>query len=378
MAKTLVKNEAMSEFERLLNESFSYSFKAADLVKGSIVKIDSKEILVDIGAKSEAVLPLREVSKTDLDPENGLKAGDEREFLIIKEEDENGVITLSLKRVSLAQNWEKLDRARQENETITAQVAALVKGGVVVEVMDLRGFVPSSQLRTGTPFEGLIGTEIEVKVIEADAKKNKLILSQRLALAEQREQIVEGVINSLEVDQEVEGQVVRIADFGAFVDINGVDGLLPISEISWQRIKHPGDVLQLGKTIKVRILKIDSELNRISLSLKRMGENPWSKIEGQFKEGQVVVGEVNKITSFGAFINIFPGVEALLPAAEMGEGQVNPYNVVNVGDEIEVLIKRFTPQEHRIGLSLKDVELAKRGEYVPEAYDDEEVPVYAE
>ncbi len=367
MTKTLVKDEAkMSEFEKLLNQSFSYSFKAADLVKGTVVKIDNKEILVDIGAKSEAVLPLREVSKADLDPETGLKVGDEREFLILKEEDEDGVITLSLKRVSLAQNWEKLDQARQNNETIKVTVAALVKGGVVVEVMDLRGFVPSSQLRTGTPFEGLIGTELEVKVIESDPKKNKLILSQRLALAEQREQIVEGVINNLEVDQEVEGQVVRIADFGAFVDINGVDGLLPISEISWQRIKHPADVLQLGKTIKVRILKIDSELNRISLSLKRMGENPWTKIEGQFKEGQIVTGEVNKITSFGAFINIFPGVEALLPAAEMGEGQINPYDIVNVGDEIEVLIKRFTPQEHRIGLSLKDVELAKRGEYVPE------------
>ncbi|MCQ2958207.1 MAG: S1 RNA-binding domain-containing protein [Candidatus Gastranaerophilales bacterium] len=369
MTKTLEK--PMTEFERLLNESFNYSFKAAELVKGTIVKIDSKEILVDIGAKSEAVLPLREVAKSDLDGETALKEGDEREFLILKEEDEEGVITLSLKRVSLAQNWEKLDQIRQNNETINVQVVALVKGGVVVEVMELRGFVPSSQLRTGTPFEGLIGTELEVKVIESDPKKNKLILSQRLALAEQREQIVGDVINNLEVDQEVEGQVVRIADFGAFVDINGVDGLLPISEISWQRIKHPADVLQLGKTIKVRILKIDNDLNRISLSLKRMGENPWTKIEGQFKEGQVVTGEVNKITSFGAFINIFPGVEALLPAAEMGEGQVNPYNVVNVGDEIEVLIKRFTPQEHRIGLSLKDVELAKRGEYVPEPHEDE-------
>ena len=362
-----------SEFARLLEESFNPTFKAAQLEEGTIVKMDKQEILVDIGAKSEASLPYREVSKTDLEGENALKIGDKREFLVLKEEDEDGVITLSLKRVSLAQNWEKLDQARQNNETITAQIASLVKGGVVVDVMDLRGFVPSSQLRTGMPFEGLIGTTIDVKVIEADPKKNKLILSQRLALAEQREQIVEGVINKLEVDQEVEGQVVRIADFGAFVDINGVDGLLPISEISWQRIKHPSDALQLGQTIKVRILKIDNELNRISLSLKRMGENPWAKIEGQFKVGQIVVGEVNKITSFGAFINIFPGVEALLPAVEMGEGQINPYEILNVGDEVEVLIKRFTPQEHRIGLSLKDVELAKRGEFVPEEETQEEV-----
>lgn len=370
MAKIL--ENSTSEFAKLLEESFNPTFKAAQLVEGTIVKMDKQEILVDIGAKSEASLPYREVSKTDLEGENALKIGDKKEFLVLKEEDEDGIITLSLKRVSLAQNWERLDQARQNNETITAQIASLVKGGVVVDVMDLRGFVPSSQLRTGTPFEGLIGTTIDVKVIEADPKKNKLILSQRLALAEQREQIVEGVINKLEVDQEVEGQVVRIADFGAFVDINGVDGLLPISEISWQRIKHPSDALQLGQTIKVRILKIDNELNRISLSLKRMGENPWSKIEGQFSVGQIVMGEVNKITSFGAFINIFPGVEALLPAVEMGEGQINPYDILNVGDEVEVLIKRFTPQEHRIGLSLKDVELAKRGEFVPEEEPSQE------
>ena len=160
------------------------------------------------------------------------------------------------------------------------------------------------------------------------------------------------VINNLEVDQEVEGQVVRIADFGAFVDINGVDGLLPISEISWQRIKHPADVLQLGKTIKVRILKIDSELNRISLSLKRMGENPWTKIEGQFKEGQVVVGEVNKITSFGAFIYIYPGVEALLPQSALAELQNTKNVIVKTGDKIDTKIIKFNPKDKRISLGL--------------------------
>ena len=225
----------------------------------------------------------------------------------------------------------------------------------MVDVADLKGFIPSSQLRTGTPFDGLVDQKIEVKVLEADPKKNKLILSQRQAVAEQRDQVVDEVLNSLEEDSIVKGTVVRITDFGAFIDINGIDGLLPISEISWQRIKHPSDVLTLGDTIEVKLIKIDPELKRISLSLKRMSENPWQQIEGQFEEGQVITGTVNKITSFGAFINIFPGVEALLPVAEMSDENVNPFNLFKVGDEVKVLIKRFTPQEHRIALSIKDI-----------------------
>lgn len=236
-----------------------------------------------------------------------------------------------------------------------AKVVSIVKGGVLVDVADLKGFIPSSQLRTGTPFDGLIDTKVEVKVLEADPKKNKLILSQRLAVAEQRDQVVDNIIANLEEGMVVKGEVVRIADFGAFVDINGIDGLLPISEISWSRIKHPSDIISLGETLEVKIIKIDTELKRISLSLKRMGEDPWQQIEGQFSEGQIITGTVNKVTGFGAFINIFPGVEALLPVSEMSEENINPFNTFKVGDSIEVLIKKFTPQEHRIALSIKDI-----------------------
>ena len=263
---------------------------------------------------------------------------------------------LSLKRIAYAQAWAQLNDAKLQGDTILAKVVSTVKGGVLVDIADLKGFIPSSQLRTGTPFEGLVDTKIEVKVLEADPKKNKLILSQRQAVAEQRDQVVDNVLSSLEEGQIVSGNVVRITDFGAFVDINGIDGLLPISEISWQRIKHPSDVLTLGDTIEVKIIKIDNELKRISLSLKRMGENPWQQIEGQFEEGQTVKGTVNKVTTFGAFINIFPGVEALLPVAEMSDENVNPFNLFKVGDEVDVLIKKFTPKEHRIALSVKDIQ----------------------
>ncbi len=345
----------LDEFERLLDESFATKLNVADVVKGVIVKKENDGYLVDVGAKSEGFLPNREIPSSQ-NAENPLSIGDQKEFYVLREDenDESGVL-LSLKKVACAQAWQSLQNAKISGETVVAKVVSLVKGGVIVEVQDLRGFIPASQLRTGMPFDGLINQEIEVKVLEADAKRNKLILSQRQALAEQREQLVDDVISNLEIDQIVEGEVVRIADFGAFIDINGVDGLLPISEISWQRIKHPSDVLTLGQKIEVKILKIDEQLKRISLSLKRIGDNPWEEIEDKFKEGEVITGTVNKVTSFGAFINIFPGVEALLPVAEMEDANANPFDIYKAGDEIKVLIKKFTPQEHRIALSVRDI-----------------------
>ncbi len=344
--------QTLDEFEQLLEESFAKSNTVADIVEGTVIKKDQDGYLISVkGAKMEAVLPSRELSS---DSEE-LEVGDIREFYVLKEENNDEPMQLSLKRIAYAQAWAQLNDAKIQGDTILAKVEKTVKGGVLVDIADLKGFIPSSQLRTGTPFEGLIDTKIEVKVLEADPKKNKLILSQRQAVAEQRDQVVDNVLASLEEGQVVSGNVVRITDFGAFVDINGIVGLLPISEISWQRIKHPSDVITLGDTIEVKIIKIDNELKRISLSLKRMGENPWQQIEGQFEEGQVVKGTVNKVTTFGAFINIFPGVEALLPVSEMSEENVNPFNMFKVGDSVDVLIKKFTPKEHRIALSVKDI-----------------------
>ncbi len=344
--------EVKDEFEMLLEESFAKSNTVADIVEGTVIKKEQDGYLVSVkGAKMEAFLSNRELS-SDVEE---LEIGDVREFYVLKEENNEDAMQLSLKRIAFAQAWAQLNDAKIQGDTILAKVVSTVKGGVLVDVADLKGFIPSSQLRTGTPFDGLIDQKIEVKVLEADPKKNKLILSQRQAVAEQRDQVVDNVLSSLEEGQVVKGNVVRITDFGAFVDINGIDGLLPISEISWQRIKHPSDVITLGDTIEVKIIKIDTELKRISLSLKRMGENPWQQIEGQFEEGQIVKGTVNKVTTFGAFINIFPGVEALLPVSEMSDENVNPFNMFKVGSEVDVLIKKFTPKEHRIALSVKDI-----------------------
>jgi len=346
----------LDEFEALLEETLSKTYTVADIVEGTVLKKENGGYLVSVkGAKTEAFLPEKEISNNADETPEELQIGDVREFYVLKEENDDDCMQLSLKRIAYAQAWAQLNDAKNVGDTILAKVVSIVKGGVLVDVADLKGFIPSSQLRTGTPFEGLVDTKIEVKVLEADPKKNKLILSQRQAVAEQRNQVVDDVISKLEEEMVVKGNVVRITDFGAFVDISGIDGLLPISEISWQRIKHPSDVLALGDEIEVKIIKIDQELKRISLSLKRMTENPWQQIEGQFEEGQVVKGTVNKVATFGAFINIFPGVEALLPIAEMEGENPNPFNIYKVGDEVEVLIKKFTPQEHRIALSVKDM-----------------------
>ena len=325
MTTTLEKTN-LDEFEKLLEESFSSNNTVADIVEGTVIKKEQEGFLVSVkGAKTEAFLPQKEIPSAE--GAETVAVGDVKEFYILKEENDDEGMLLSLKRLAFAQAWAQLNDAKIQGDTILAKVVSIVKGD----------------------------TKIEVKVLEADPKKNKLILSQRQAVAEQRDQVVDNILSTLEEDQIVKGEVVRIADFGAFVDINGIDGLLPISEISWSRIKHPSDIISLGETIEVKIIKIDNELKRISLSLKRMGEDPWQQIEGQFEEGQVITGTVNKVTGFGAFINIFPGVEALLPVSEMAEENVNPFNRYKVGDSVEVLIKKFTPQEHRIALSVKDI-----------------------
>lgn len=358
MIKVLTKEEQdlTNEFERLLNETFNYAFNVGDVVEGTIIIVDKTGLTVDVGAKSEAFVPLREISNIPFeDPNELVQPGDQKEFFIMRNDDENGKLTLSLKRVTLARSWDKLEDIKKCSDIITAKVASVVKGGVVVDVLGLRGFVPASQLRAGGPYDHIIGQEIPMKILETDRRRNKLILSQRQAIAEQRAKILEKVILELEEGQVVNGEVVRIADFGAFIDIKGIDGLLPISEMSWQRVRHPSDILAIGQEITLKVLKIDKDLNRISLSLKRMEEDPWVKIEGQFKEGQIISGTVNKITQFGAFVDIFPGVEALLPVSEISDEQVDPYEALTVGDKITIIIKRFTPNERRISLSIKGV-----------------------
>lgn len=361
VAEQQLEGNLKTEFEKLLQESFKYNFEQGDIVTGNVVRIERDGVLVDVGGKSEGFVPIKELSNMPMDSaEDVVKVGDRLEFYILREENENGQLTLSLKRVAQARGWVQLEQQKKSDETIRARISAVVKGGVVVDVYGLRGFVPASQLRVkGTTPEELIGMEIPMKILETDTKRNKLILSQRLAVQEEKAAQREKILSTLEANQEVTGEVVRIADFGAFIDLGGLDGLLPISEISWERVSHPSDVLKVGDMVTTRVLKVDREKGHISLSLKQMQPDPWKEIENKFQEGQVLNGVVRKIQSFGAFVQIYPGVDALLPTVEMSEQpNVKPEEVVHVGQEVKAIIKKFSPKEHKISLSLRGVDVA--------------------
>ena len=340
---------------------FLVHFEQGDIITGDVVRVERDGVLVDVGGKSEGFVPYKEISNIPIDNiEDTLKVGDRLEFYILREENENGQLTLSLKRVAQARGWVHLEEQKKNDETIRAKISAVVKGGVVVDVYGLRGFVPASQLRVkGTTPEELIGMEIPMKILETDTKRNKLILSQRLAVQEEKAAQREKILGTLEGGQVVSGEVVRIADFGAFIDLGGLDGLLPISEISWERVSHPSDVLKVGQIVSTKVLKVDKEKGHISLSLKQMQPDPWKEIEDKFQEGQVVNGKVRKIQTFGAFVQIYPGVDALLPTVEMSETpNLKPDEVVQVGQELKAIIKKFSPREHKISLSLRGMDVS--------------------
>lgn len=344
------------EFGHIDYESTFRNLQQGDIVNGFVIKVGPDEVLVDVGGKSEGVIPIRELSSTPVgDPREFVQVGDELELYILREENEDGQLTLSKKRVDQARGWIQAVKDYEEETTINAPVKDVVKGGVIVDCYKLRGFVPASQLRTKGPHEELVGQELPLKIIEVDQRRNKLILSHRQAIAAEKGKQRSETLASLEVGQVVEGKVVRIADFGAFIDLGGIDGLLPISEISWQRIQHPSDSLKIGDDLTLKVLKVDRESHKISLSLKQLQPDPWTTLALRFREGEVIDGKVTKLASFGAFVEIEPGVEALLPTAEMSERQVKPEEVVVVGQEVRAVIKRFRPEDRRISLSLREV-----------------------
>ena len=350
-----------AEFTKLLNKpTKNQDFQLGQIITGKLLHYEKDTALIDIGSKAEAVLPFKEINnKEDIEkPTDVLSAGEEYEFYILREPNAKGPMILSYKRVAQARGWVKLEELKTKDDAITGQVVALVKGGVVIESYGVRGFIPASQLRLRGEANNAKGTEIEFKILELDKRKGKLICSQKIAMEEEKAGLRDKAINELEIGQVLSGEVVRVAEFGAFIDIGGIDGLLPVSEISWQRIAHPRELLSTGDKISVKILKIDKATKKISLSYKRLQPDPWTEIEGKFAEGMVVKGKVVKLAVFGVFVEIYPGVEALLPVSEItnDEEDPSPDNYLKPDDEVEVLIKKFSPYERRISLSLKDVQ----------------------
>ena len=343
--------EELTEFEKLL-EKYDYSFKKGDLVKGKVIGYESSRVLVDIGAKTAAIVPQKEVSNIyTKNPQEVVKIGDEKEFLIIREEDEEGQLTLSLKKVASAYSWKQLEDLRDEDAVVEGEVTSVVKGGILVDVLGLRGFVPSSHVRA-KDIEALIGEKIKLKILSIDAQQNNLILSHRKVVSEQQAENRKDIFERIEVGQVVEGEVVRLADFGAFVDIGGIDGLLPLSQMSRRWVDHPADILSVGDRINVEIIGIDHDKQRVSLSLKSQQPDPWSEAANVIKEGEKITGTVIRIKHFGAFIEVYPGIEALLPYKEVMEYQNQTGEALEVGKSIETTVVRFNPEDRRISLSV--------------------------
>ena len=340
------------DFEELLKQ-YDYKFQKGDLVKGIVCGYDSQGVMVDIGAKTIAIVPEREAVDKGEDVEKKFEKGQEYEFLIIREEDEDGKFLLSRKKVDFAYAWKELEKAKDADETILGTIAGIVKGGVLVEISGVRGFVPSSQLRAKeTDLE--VGGKLELKILTLDAQQNNFILSNKKVYDDTAVEARKNVFSQIEPGQVVKGDVVRITDFGAFIDLGGIDGLLPLSQLSWRWIDHPTDILHVGDKIDVEVISVDHDKQRVSLSLKNLEPDPWLEAEKNIKEGDKVEGTITRIKHFGAFVEVFPGVEALLPHSEVVEYQNKKDNILQVGDKIDTYILKFNPTDKRIALTVNE------------------------
>lgn len=342
-----------NEFEKLITE-FDYKFQKGDLVKGIVCAYEPDGAVIDIGSKTAAFVPAREaILDMSLSVEQTLKKGETYEFLIIREEDDEGKFLLSYKKVAQAYSWKQLEDLKAQDATIEGLVVSVVKGGIIVDVLGIRGFVPSSHLRS-KDMENIVGEKIELKILTMDTAQNNFILSNRKVYSDLQEDTKKDMFTQLEVGQVVEGEVVRITDFGAFIDIGGMDGLLPLSQISWRWVDHPSDILKIADKVHVEVIGVDHDKQRVSLSLKNLEADPWIEAKNQIKEGDKIDGVITRIKHFGAFVEVFSGVEALLPNGELVEYQNENSCILNVGDKIRTTIIKFNPDDRRISLSIKD------------------------
>jgi len=343
------KSFSDKDFESLLDH-FDYKFKRGDLVKGVVYGYESDSAMVDIGAKSAAVVPAKEASVDyEAKIQDVLQRGKEYEFLIISEDDENGQFVLSRKKVDLVYSWKELEKLKEADEIINGKIIQIVKGGILVDIVGIRGFVPSSQIQEKETRYS-VGDKIELKILTLEEEQNNLVLSNKKVYSDSLESAKKVVFSQVEVGQIVKGKVVRIASFGAFVDIGGVDCLLPLSQISWKWVEHPTDLLTIGETIDVAIFDIDKDKQRITLSLKNVTDDPWVAVADEIKEGDVREGTVTRIKNFGAFVEVYSGVEALLPHNEVVEYQNTSNSILEVGAKIAVKVIKFNPEDKRISL----------------------------
>jgi small subunit ribosomal protein S1 len=336
-----------------------HSFEEGDVVSGNVVRIDKDEVLVDIGFKSEGVIPSNELSiRKSVDPSDEVDLGEEVDALVLTKEDQEGRLILSKKRARFEKAWRRIEAAAESGEPVEGTVIEVVKGGLILD-LGVRGFLPASlvDIRRVQNLDEFMGTKLECKVIELNRSRNNVVLSRRAVLEEERKEVREQILGRLQPGQVVEGKISNIVDFGAFVDLEGIDGLIHISELSWSHVNHPSEVISIGDTVRVKVLDIDRDRQRISLGLKQTQEDPWQRVLNEYKEGDTVEGKVTKIVAFGAFVQILPGVEGLVHISELAQHHVeSPAEVVRPGDELKVKILEVDDSRRRLSLSVKRVE----------------------
>ncbi|MFR8784137.1 30S ribosomal protein S1 [Slackia piriformis] len=332
------------------------NFDEGDLVKGTVVKLEHDEVLLDIGFKSEGVIPSRELSiRKDADPSDIVALGDEIEALVLQKEDKDGRLILSKKRAEYERAWIQVEEKFKAGEVVTGEVIEVVKGGLILDI-GLRGFLPASlvDLRRVKDLDMYLGTEIEARVIEMDRNRNNVVLSRRVLLEEGRKNERAEILSKLAKGMRLKGTVSSIVDFGAFVDLGGIDGLVHISELSWNHVNHPSEVVKVGDEVEVEVLDVDLQRERISLGLKQTTEDPWLKLVESYPVGSIVDGKVTKIVPFGAFIELGNNVEGLVHISEMAAKHIDtPAQVVKVGQEVKVKVMEINPDRRRISLSMK-------------------------
>jgi small subunit ribosomal protein S1 len=325
-----------------------------EVVSGEVVRIDKDEVLVDIGYKSEGVIPAMELSiRRSVDPGDEVSLGDQVDALVLTKEDAEGRLILSKKRARFEKAWRKIEAAAESGEPVDGTVIEVVKGGLILD-LGVRGFLPASlvDIRRVHNLDEFMGQQLECKVIELNRSRNNVVLSRRAVLEEERKEVRQQILGRLQPGQVVEGKISNIVDFGAFVDLDGIDGLIHISELSWSHVNHPSEVLSIGDTVRVKVL----DRQRISLGLKQTQEDPWQRVLDSYSSGDILEGKVTKVVAFGAFVEIVPGVEGLVHISELADHHVeNPSEVVNPGDEVRVKILEIDEERRRISLSIKRV-----------------------
>jgi len=335
------------------------TIEEGEVVTGHVVRIDKDEVLVDIGYKSEGVIPAGELSiRKSVDPNDEVHLGEEVDAIVLTKEDQDGRLIMSKKRARFEKAWRRIETAAESGEPVEGTVIEVVKGGLIID-LGVRGFLPASlvDIRRVPNLDEYMGTKIETKVIELNRSRNNVVLSRRAVLEEERKEVRQQILDRLQPGLVVEGQISNIVDFGAFVDLDGIDGLIHISELSWSHVNHPSEVLAIGDTVKVRVLDIDRDRQRISLGLKQTQEDPWQRIVDTYNVGDELEGKVTKVVTFGAFVEILDGVEGLVHISELASHHVeSPREIVHPGDEIRVRILEIDSERRRLSLSAKRVE----------------------